>query len=426
MHVTPHSAPAGGELATVLGATIPPVPDPGRMRRDRSQRLRDAMGRHGIDALVLLGTASVRYATGAPAPAVDASRSALLRPVALVLVDDPEAHLFTPYLDAALDRVDPDHLHPPLHVDLDEAADGIAQALARHLPSDAVLACDEVTAPLRRALGDRVVGDGTAVVGAARIVKTPDELAAMRTAQRTNEVAMGHVQAQLRAGQRQSELTGRFLRRAFEEGASGIGIDPIWQVMPSRRSDGPWTYHGDVAYPTPSGDQLLREGDVVWVDSGILHDGYPSDFGRTWLVDAEPSPRQRDHFSRWAAVMAATLDQIRPGATGGDLCRAARRADPPSVAEGRMPWLEQFYLVHGLGLDPAEMPFFGTDLGAAFDDAFVLAPGMVLVLEPVIWEDGFGGYRSEDLVVVTDDGWAPLSDHTYAPFAEHAPWGAGR
>ncbi|HEX4864092.1 MAG TPA: M24 family metallopeptidase, partial [Acidimicrobiales bacterium] len=55
-------------------------------------------------------------------------------------------------------------------------------------------------------------------------------------------------------------------------------------------------------------------------------------------------------------------------------------------------------------------------LGEAFDESLVLQPGMVLVLEPVIWEDGIGGYRSEDIVAITDDGWEPLSSFPYDPF----------
>jgi hypothetical protein len=41
---------------------------------------------------------------------------------------------------------------------------------------------------------------------------------------------------------------------------------------------------------------------------------------------------------------------------------------------------------------------------------------MILVLEPVIWEDGYGGYRAEDIYAVTDDGWVSLSDFPYDPF----------
>ena len=55
------------------------------------------------------------------------------------------------------------------------------------------------------------------------------------------------------------------------------------------------------------------------------------------------------------------------------------------------------------------MPFVGTDLGDAFDAALVLQPGMVLVFEPVIWDEGHAGHRSEEIVAVTDDGYRWLS-----------------
>jgi Xaa-Pro aminopeptidase len=56
------------------------------------------------------------------------------------------------------------------------------------------------------------------------------------------------------------------------------------------------------------------------------------------------------------------------------------------------------------------MPFVGTDLGDDFDASLVLQPGMVLVLEPVIWDDGHAGHRSEEIVAVTDTGYAWLSE----------------
>ena len=34
---------------------------------------------------------------------------------------------------------------------------------------------------------------------------------------------------------------------------------------------------------------------------------------------------------------------------------------------------------------------------------------MVLVLEPITWEDGVGGYRAEEIVAVTADGYELLS-----------------
>jgi Xaa-Pro aminopeptidase len=41
---------------------------------------------------------------------------------------------------------------------------------------------------------------------------------------------------------------------------------------------------------------------------------------------------------------------------------------------------------------------------------------MVLVLEPNTWDDGHAGYRSEEVVLVTDDGWLPMTDYPYDPF----------
>ncbi len=58
----------------------------------------------------------------------------------------------------------------------------------------------------------------------------------------------------------------------------------------------------------------------------------------------------------------------------------------------------------------------GTDAGPDADLHLTLEPGMVLVIEPVIWDDGWAGYRSEDSVAVTDRGWVALSDYPYDPF----------
>jgi len=42
--------------------------------------------------------------------------------------------------------------------------------------------------------------------------------------------------------------------------------------------------------------------------------------------------------------------------------------------------------------------------------------GMVLVLEPIVWEDGAAGYRSEEVLLITEDGWEPMTDYPYDPF----------
>ena len=204
-----------------------------------------------------------------------------------------------------------------------------------------------------------------------------------------------------------------FVRRAFELGATTNMLDAIWQVMPDSQAEGVWTTHGDLALPLMTTERGLAKGDVLWTDVSITYAGYCSDFGRTWLVDDEPTPRQQDQFRQWRHILDAVLSVTKAGATCGDLARAAIAANG-----GRKPWLPHFYLGHGIGTNAAETPMIGTDLGEEFDDNFVFPAGMALVLEPVVWEDGTGGYRSEEIVIITEDGWTPVTDYPYAPYGD--------
>ena len=63
------------------------------------------------------------------------------------------------------------------------------------------------------------------------------------------------------------------------------------------------TTHGGVAFPTCTTDRVLRDGDVVWVDTGIDYEGYVSDFGRTWIVGGR---RARARASAISSAAGAT------------------------------------------------------------------------------------------------------------------------
>jgi Xaa-Pro aminopeptidase len=267
-----------------------------------------------------------------------------------------------------------------------------------------VLAADDLTMPLRAALGDRPVQDASSVLGPAKLLKTDDELECIRRAQAINEAAIADLEDDVVPGVAGTELTGRFLARVAELGASGNTVDPVWQAMPAAIADGPFSATGDVVFPTVTTPRPFAAGDVVFVDTGIQYEGYQSDYGHTWVVGWAVTDRQREHARRWRDLVDAVVDVTKPGATGRDLTRAA------GAAYGRRPWLSHLYLAHGTGTESAEMPFIGTDLGAAFDESIVLAPGMVLVLEPVVWEDGHGGFRAEEIVFVTDGGCERVSN----------------
>lgn len=398
-------------------APYPATPDFDRMRRERMARLRSAMSDHGIDALVLLGNTSVTYATSVGFPFSDQGRATFERPVAVVLADDDAPHLFSPMRedDRLRAQLPADHLHGPAFLDFDEGVQAFVAALAELVPAGARIAVDEWTHAMSRERSMLFAGDGPAdagrIINTVKLCKTPDEVSCLRESLRITEQGIAEVQARIGPGVRQTDLTATYLRTIFEAGADANILDPMWQVMPARIADGPWTTTGDLAVPLLTTERQLVEGDVLWSDASSTYGGFHSDFGRTWIVGREPDARQREQFARWQSILGAVLDVTRAGARNAELTAAAIAANG-----GTKPWMPHFYLGHGLGIDSAEMPYVGSDIGEAFDETYVLQAGMILVLEPIVWEDGYSGYRAEEIVLVTEDGWVPLTDYPYDPF----------
>jgi Xaa-Pro aminopeptidase len=408
----------GTDLAGLLAERrMPAAPvDVPRMHRDCHRRLQVEMARQGVDVAVLLHAPHVAYATGCAVRGVDVTHAVFERPVAVAVAGHDTPHLLVDGLDPGTEVTA--EVHPAVWPELDEGAAALRRWLAEVVGPLAgrQVAVDEQTGAMVRAgvLGAASVVDAGPLMAAAKVTKTADELACIGEAQRRNEAAMVDTQAALVPGARRAQVVAVFLARLRELGVAANLIDPILQPMPRRLADGPRTTTGGVAFPTGAGDPAFATGDLVWVDSGIDHLGYASDFGRTWVVGRDPDDAEVALHQRWCAVMTAVLGVLGPGVSAAELGRTAEAAD--ADGSGR-PWLPHFYLAHGVGIESAEMPLVGTDLGSGFDEALTMAPGMVLVLEPVIWSDGVGGYRAEEIVAVTTDGWCHLGGgHPYAPF----------
>ncbi len=395
---------------------IPAEPDFARLRREVGARLQAAMAEQGVDALVLLGNSNVMYATGISWPLADAGLSHVERPVAVVLAGDEHPHLFLPFREGAADEsgLPADHLHGPVYLEFDEGVSEFGRILGALVPVNATVGVDELTGSMRRAgtaLFPAPPVDAAPVIGAAKLVKTIDQIACIRRACQITEQAVAEIQRSLAPGARQIDLSAEFVRRTFELGATTNMFDSIWQVMPASKAEGTWTTTGDLALPLLTTEREVGQGDVLWTDVSIAYHGYCSDHGRTWIVGQDPTPAQQEQFDKWRAIVDAVLSVTKAGATCGDLGRAATAA-----AGGHKPWLPHFYLGHGIGTSAAEMPMIGTDLGQDWDDNFVFPAGMLLVFEPVVWEDSTGGYRGEEIVVVTEDGWMPLTAYPYDPY----------
>jgi Xaa-Pro aminopeptidase len=153
------------------------------------------------------------------------------------------------------------------------------------------------------------------------------------------------------------------------------------------------------------GRRTIVEGDTVIIDVGALVDGYHSDMTRSYVI-GEPTAEQREIYTLVDASHAAGVAALRPGLSARDLDTVCRDI---FEGAGRLDW----YLHgtgHGVGLEIHESPFHSQ----ASDE--VIIAGNVVTVEPGLYRVGFGGFRIEDLLVVTETGSQPLTHTAPRPF----------
>ncbi len=146
----------------------------------------------------------------------------------------------------------------------------------------------------------------------------------------------------------------------------------------------------EVIHGIPSKSRILREGDIVKIDTGATYHGYVGDSARTIPVGhvSEEAKRlmqvTRDSF--WAGV-----EMLRPGNRLGDIGHAI---DSLVVANGFS--TVRRYVGHGIGTDMHEspdVPNFGTP-----GRGIRLCAGMTLAIEPMV---NVGSFEVREL----PDGW---------------------
>jgi Xaa-Pro aminopeptidase len=223
--------------------------------------------------------------------------------------------------------------------------------------------------------------DGSGIVTALRMVKSDDELTLLRGVSGLVSAGLAAVPELYVPGDSARSLCKKLELRVLESGA---------ERAPYLVADaGPGGYANPIA--NPSGSPLQR-GDVLYVDAGFTLEGYYSDLNRNWSLGAASAAARRAYELLYAATDAG-IAAARPGARAADVWRAmsdalkAHGEHPTSV--GRFG--------HGLGLQLTEPPSLRED------DETVLAPGMVLAIEPGLAYDS-ALMLHEEVVAVTESG----------------------
>jgi methionyl aminopeptidase len=221
------------------------------------------------------------------------------------------------------------------------------------------------------------------------MVKTAGELAMMDEANRIVHRVLDSVGELVRPG-----MTTRELDRCAEREIRAAGAAPAflnYKGYPATLC----TSVNDVIVHGIPGDTVLREGDIVGIDCGVLYNGYYGDAARTFAVGAveEASQRLMD-VTREALDLA--VEQVKAGGHVSDIGWAVQRH-----VEAHGFSVVRDFVGHGIGTalheDP-QVPNFG-ERGRGPR----LRPGMVLAIEPMV-NAGRPGVRFDD------DGWTARTE----------------
>jgi Xaa-Pro aminopeptidase len=345
----------------------------------RLDRVRAELAARELDALLVSQPHNRRYLSGLRAGDGEAGESA-----GWLLITAHEAWIITSFLHAEEARIEaPTFALYQLKETLVAAAGELLAALGvkqvgaehRHLSAWAL-------AELQSRRPECTFVDASGLVERLRAIKEPAELAAIRRAAALTDAALAEGLAALRPGVTERELAWQLESFMRQNGADGLAFDVSVASGP----------HTALPHARPT-DRPIQAGEPVWIDMGARVDGYCADLTRAFCLGPAEARLVEIH-GLVCEALATTVAGLRPGLGGREADALAR-----DVIE-QAGYGEAFghSLGHGVGLAVHEQP----SLSRRSED--VLAPGMVVTIEPGIYLPGWGGVRVEDLAIVTEHG----------------------
>src|SRR6266567_3350677 len=339
----------------------------------RLGRLRHVMEQRKLDALLITNLPNIRYLCG-----FTGSSGA-------IVATNADVTFFTDgrYADQARAEVQ-GNVRIVRKSALAAAAEWLgSKARLRGIGIEAAHVTVTERAVLAAALGRRSrLTDTPPLVEGLRQIKDADEIARIRAACQLGSELFDRVKTVLRPGVSEAEVAGDLEFTARKRGAEQMAFPTI--IAGGKRSALPHGRASTAAIPS--------RGFVV-CDFGVILSGYCSDMTRTVHVGL-PSLKARRVYNAVREAQQAALEAVRPGATAGEVDRAARNL----LKKKNLGQYFTHSTGHGVGLEIHEAPRI------AAGQHEPLRPGMVITIEPGVYLPGKGGVRIEDTVVVTETG----------------------
>ena len=281
-------------------------------------------------------------------------------------------------------------------------AQEIADMVRRHGGGNNRLAIDrcEPMGAFRLAALGVDIADGQEVLEQARLVKSPEEIAAIRLSMEVCDAAIARMREALAPGITENQLWS--ILNAVNTAHDGEWIE--CRLLASGPRTNPWFHE--------CGNRVIAAGELVAFDTDMVGPlGYLADISRSWVCPGrKPSAEQRRLYALAQEQVMVNIERVRPGVGFREFAETCW-----NVPEEFLP-NRYMMMVHGAGLvDEYPSIAYARDFAEwGYDGVFV--ENMVVSVESYIGEVGGGqGVKLEQQVLVTACGAEVLSR---TPFAD--------
>ncbi|HYX70655.1 MAG TPA: type I methionyl aminopeptidase [Terriglobales bacterium] len=235
----------------------------------------------------------------------------------------------------------------------------------------------------------------------AIVCKSPSEIERMRRSGRIVRQVLDLVASMARPG-----VSTMDLERAAEKKIRELGAKPAFKGYLNYPCVLCTSVNQEIVHGIPSERRVLKAGDIVSIDCGVVLDGYYGDAAVTVAVGESVAPEVQKLLEITRASLYRAIEKARVGNTVGDLGSAVQE-----MVEANGFSVVREFVGHGIGTrlheDP-QVPNFGTPGHGAR-----LQEGMVLAIEPMV-NAGRPGSR------VLEDNWTAVTeDGSFSAHFEH-------
>ena len=239
------------------------------------------------------------------------------------------------------------------------------------------------------------IHNGEEVMELARLIKSDEEIKAMRCAIHSCEVSMEVMRQHMVPGVTEQRLWSYLHAENIARGGEWIET----RIMSSGVRNNPWFQE--------CSSKVIEAGELVAFDTDLIGTyGICTDISRTWICGGvKPNAAQQEIYDMALEQIERNTAWLKPGLTYKQLTLDSFVYDPNEFRTYSC-------LYHGVGLcDESPCIYFPQFWESAGYDG-VLMPGMVICVESYLGRKSGGpGVKLEEQVLITETGYEKLSNY---------------